>query len=76
MSDPNTAPPENVALMAPIVAEVFVVLKKCRKCGDWMTMVITPLSYPNKKLPVAAKTARKTLKRRPIVAATRQQPTM
>lgn len=34
INDPNTAPPENVALMAPIVADVFVVLKNFRKFSD------------------------------------------
>jgi hypothetical protein len=46
MNEPNTAPPENVALIAPMVAEAAVVLKVLRKLGDWMTIVITPLSYP------------------------------
>lgn len=69
MNEPKKAPPENVALMAPIVADSGVVLKKLRKCGDWMTRVITPLSYPKRKLPVAANTARQTLKRSPIVVA-------
>jgi hypothetical protein len=44
MSDPKTAPPENVALIAPIIGEVLSVRKKVRKLGDWMTMVITPES--------------------------------
>lgn len=69
ISDPNTAPPEKVALIAPIVAEVFVVLKKSKKLGDWITMVMTPESYPKRKLPVAAKMARQTLKMRPILIA-------
>jgi len=33
-NDPKKAPPENVALMAPIVAEVVVVLKVLKKFGD------------------------------------------
>jgi hypothetical protein len=41
-NDPKKAPPEKVALIAPIVAEVFVVLKVLKKLGDWMTRVITP----------------------------------
>jgi hypothetical protein len=73
MSEPNTAPPEKVALMAPIVAEVVSVLKYSRKLGDLMTRVITPLSYPNRKLPVAANTARTTLKKRPILIETCQE---
>jgi hypothetical protein len=33
-NDPKKAPPEKVALIAPIVAEVFVVLKVLKKLGD------------------------------------------
>jgi hypothetical protein len=33
-----------------------------------MTIVITPESYPNRKLPLAANTAKRTLNRRPIFA--------
>lgn len=59
--------PENVALMAPMIFDSAFVSKKCKKWGDWMTMVITPESYPNRKLPLAANTARRTLNRRPIL---------
>jgi hypothetical protein len=69
MNDPNTAPPENVALIAPMMLDLGSVLKNLRKWGDWMTTVMTPLSYPNKKLPLAAKIARPMLNQRPIVAA-------
>lgn len=44
MREPNTAPPENVALIAPMMFDSGLVSKKCRKCGDWMTMVMTPES--------------------------------
>jgi hypothetical protein len=60
------APPENVELIAPIVADAASVLKKVKKFGDCMTSDMTPESYPNRKLPVAAKTARHILKKRPI----------
>jgi len=44
MSDPKTAPPLKVELIAPIIAEVLVVLKYFRKFFDAMTSVITPES--------------------------------
>jgi hypothetical protein len=73
MNDPNTAPPENVALIAPMMLDLGSVLKKLRKWGDWMTTVMTPLSYPNKKLPLAAKIARPMLNQRPIFAADQEK---
>jgi len=42
--EPKKAPPEKVALIAPIIGDVFFVSKKSRKFGDWMTIVITPES--------------------------------
>lgn len=53
----NSPPPEKVLLIAPIVAEVGVVLKYCKKFGEAITSVITPLSYPNIKEPAAASVA-------------------
>lgn len=44
INDPNTAPPENVALIAPMIGDVVSVSKKARKLGDRMTMVMTPES--------------------------------
>ena len=73
ISEPKNAPPENVALMAPIIGDVFFVPKKTRKLGDRMTIVITPESYPKRKLPVPAKMARAKLKKRPIAAASDDQ---
>ena len=64
---PNTAPPLNVELMAPMIEDVDTVLKKSRKLGDRMTSVITPASYPKRNDPVAAKTARAMLKSSPIM---------
>lgn len=55
--------------MAPMIGDVLSVSKKVRKLGDWMTMVMTPESYPKRKLPVPAKMARARLKKRPMVAA-------
>ena len=37
IKEPNTAPPENVELIAPIIALVFVVWKNQRKLGESMT---------------------------------------
>lgn len=65
---PKTAPPLNVELMAPMMAVSLLVLKNDRKLGDCITSVITPESYPNKKDPVAAKTARAMLKTTPMFA--------
>ena len=61
------APPENVELIAPMIDDSVVVLKYARKLGDAMTMDMTPESYPKRKLPVAAKTARATLNHTPIL---------
>jgi hypothetical protein len=44
MRDPNTAPPENVELIAPMVADASVVLKNVKKFGDWITRAMTPES--------------------------------
>ena len=55
-------------MIAPMMFDSAFVLKNFRKLGDWMTIVITPESYPKRKLPLAANTARQTLKRRPISA--------
>ena len=68
INEPKKAPPENVALTAPMMGDDFVVLKKSRKFFDCMTIVITPESYPKRKLPVPAKMARAKLKKSPIVA--------
>jgi hypothetical protein len=35
--EPNTAPPENVELIAPMIALFLSVWKKCRKLGESMT---------------------------------------
>lgn len=59
-------PPENVLLIAPMMADVWVVLKKLRKFFDSMTSVMTPESYPKRNDPVAAKTAREMENSRPI----------
>lgn len=67
INEPKKAPPENVALTAPIMGDDLVVWKKSRKFLDWMTMVMTPESYPKRKLPVPAKMARAKLKKSPIV---------
>src|ERR1700719_2630083 len=64
---PNTAPPLNVELMAPMIGDVGIVLKKPRKLGDRMTSVITPASYPKRNDPVAAKIARAMLKSSPMM---------
>jgi hypothetical protein len=53
--------------MAPIIAEVLLVLKKARKLGLAITSVITPASYPKRNDPVAAKAARLMVKSRPIL---------
>lgn len=50
INEPNTAPPENVALIAPMIGDVLLVSKNERKLGDPMTIVITPESYPKRKL--------------------------
>jgi hypothetical protein len=68
INEPKKAPPEKVAFTAPIIGDASSVRKKSRKFGDWMTMVITPESYPKRKLPVPANMARAKLKKRPIVA--------
>lgn len=68
INEPKKAPPEKVALTAPIIGDDFFVLKKSRKFWDWMTIVITPESYPKRKLPVPAKMARAKLKKSPMVA--------
>ena len=44
INEPKKAPPENVALIAPIIGDVLSVWKNARKLGDWMTIVITPES--------------------------------
>lgn len=44
INEPKKAPPEKVALIAPMIGDVFLVSKKSRKLGDWMTIVITPES--------------------------------
>ena len=36
-------PPENVLLMAPIIVDALVVLKKFKKCGEAITSVMTPI---------------------------------
>lgn len=64
---PNTAPPLNVELIAPMIGDVGTVLKKSRKLGDRITSVITPASYPKRNDPVAAKIARAVLKSSPIM---------
>lgn len=40
----SAPPPEKVLLIAPIIEDVLVVLKKFKKCGDAITSVITPES--------------------------------
>lgn len=40
----SAPPPEKVLLIAPIMEDVLVVLKKFKKCGDAITSVITPES--------------------------------
>jgi hypothetical protein len=41
INEPSTAPPENVELIAPIMGLVFCVLKKSRKFGESMTVMIS-----------------------------------
>lgn len=49
-----------------MIGEVWTVLKKARKFFDSITSVMTPLSYPKRNDPVAAKAARPIVKPRPI----------
>ena len=47
--EPKTAPPLKLELIAPIVADVFVVLKYFRKLFEPMESFITPAPYPKRK---------------------------
>jgi hypothetical protein len=52
--------------MAPMMAEVWFVLKYDKKLFDSITSVMTPESYPNRNDPVAVKAAREMVNALPM----------